>query len=80
MTNEKNYMIFSDSMSCLQVFLQTLPTNYRIIRVLEKYNQLLSRGKDIIFCWIPSHVGIKGNKEADEDAKQALSLNEAPKR
>ena len=78
-TNEKNYMIFIDSMSCLQAFLQTSPSNPRLIRVLEKYNQLISRGKDIIFCWIPSHVGIKGNEEADEAAKEALSLNEASK-
>ena len=78
-TNEKNYMIFSDSMSCLQAFLQTSFTNPKIIRVLEKYNQLISRGKGIIFCWIPSHVGIKGNEEADEAAKEALLLNEASK-
>ena len=47
--------------------------------MLEKYNQLISRAKVIIFCWIPSHVGIKGNEEADEAAKEALSLNEASK-
>ena len=47
--------------------------------MLEKYNQLKSKGKDIIFCWIPSHIGIKGNEEADEAAKEALSLNEASK-
>ena len=64
-------------MSCLQAFLQTSPTNSRIIRVLEKYNQLISRGKDSIFWWTPSHVGIKGNEEADEAAKEALLLNEA---
>ena len=32
-TNEKNYMIFSDSLSCLQAFLQTSPSNPRIIRM-----------------------------------------------
>ena len=47
--------------------------------MLEKYNQLISRGKNIIFCWIPSHVGIKGNEEADQAAKEALLLNEAAK-
>ena len=64
-------------MSYLQVFLQTSPTNPKIVKVLEKYNQLKSRGKDIIFCWIPSSVGIK--EEADEAAEEALSLNEASK-
>ena len=47
--------------------------------MLEKYNQLKSKGKNIIFCWIPSHIGIKGNEEADEAAKEALLLNEALK-
>ena len=57
---------------------------YRIVYVILSVNiaeelhfkvQLKSKGKDIIFCWIPSHIGIKGNEEADEAAKEALSLN-----
>ena len=47
--------------------------------MLEKCSQLKSRGKDIIYCWIPSHIGIEVNEEADKAAKVALSLNEAPK-
>ena len=46
--------------------------------MLKKYNRLIYRGKDI-FCWIPSHIGIKGNEEAGKAAKEALSLNEASK-
>ena len=30
--------------------------------------------KDIIFCWVPSHTGIKGNENADSAAKPALDL------
>ena len=30
--------------------------------------------KDIIFCWVPSHVVIKGNKKADTAAKSCLDL------
>jgi len=25
------------------------------------YNNLLSKNHNLIFCWIPSHTGIKGN-------------------
>ena len=70
-TNNRSYLIFSDSLSCLQALLQASPTNPWVVRVLEKYNQLKSKGKDIIFCWIPSHIGIKGNEEADEGCKRS---------
>ena len=30
--------------------------------------------KDIVFCWVPSHTGIKGNEKADFAPKSALDL------
>ena len=30
--------------------------------------------KDIVFSWVPSHTGIKGNEKADSAAKSALDL------
>ena len=49
-TNNTRYIIFSDSLSCLQAFLQASPKNPWVVRVLEKYNQLKSRGKISFFA------------------------------
>ena len=35
--------------------------------------QKLSITHNIIYCWLPSHIGIAGNEKADRAAKQALS-------
>ena len=43
-------------------------------QILEKCHNLHEIGKTISFCWVPSHVGIKGNEKADIAARTALSL------
>ena len=30
--------------------------------------------KEIVLCWIPSHIGIQGNEMVDKQAKTSLSL------
>jgi len=38
------------------------------------HNQLTKSGKSITFCRIPSHVGIRGNEDADIAAKAGLDV------
>jgi len=73
-SKEKNFIIFSDSMSSLEAisgFKLEIDIVQNIIKVCT---HLANSGKTIILCWIPSHVDIRGNERADTAAKSALSL------
>lgn len=74
---EKNNQLYSlictDSKSCLQA-LEFLKTDHPfIIRILEKLEHLKNRDLNVVFCWIPGHVGLSSNEKADSAAKKALS-------
>ena len=34
-------------------------------QILELYMNLTKEGNDIVFIWVPGHVGIRGNSPAD---------------
>ena len=36
--------------------------------------EILSKTKELELCWIPSHIGIKGNDQADSAAKTAWKI------
>ncbi len=73
-SRHKNYVVFSDSKSSLQA-LQNLWSNHPLVRrVLDLHSLLCRLNKNVVFCWLPSHVGIRGNEAADRAAKEALTL------
>ena len=72
-TFHKN-IIYSDSHSCLMALRNLKFECPNILSALEKLHNISEDGKEVVFCWIPSHVGIKGNDRADAAAKAALQL------
>jgi ribonuclease HI len=68
------FAIFSDSVSCSKAIGNAKFEDPMIKSVLEKCHFLQSTQKTIVFWWVPSHVGIRGNEKADAAAKGALDL------
>ncbi|XP_055926878.1 uncharacterized protein LOC129958418 [Argiope bruennichi] len=72
---QHNIIIYSDSMSALKAL-----SNYHnrmnpiAIRILFMLRVLEQAGLSILFCWVPSHVGILGNEKADSAAKSASTF------
>ena len=70
-SNKDKYVICVDSLSCLQAIEHQHIDHPLVLDVLEKYSALVN--KTVLFCWVPSHVGIRGNELADAAAKAALN-------
>ena len=69
------FIIFFDSLSVLKTMNHTSSKNPQIQKLLEKCHELLAY-KEIVLCWIPSHLGIQGNEMVDKQAKTSLSLEQ----
>ena len=63
----------SDSLSALQAIHNLKYDNPVLIKIHELYSQLIQEEREIIFVWVPGHVGIRGNYAADSAAKDALN-------
>ena len=68
-------VIYSDSLSCLQALQNKNMENPIIREIIYILSYLLEVGSQIEFCWIPGHVGIKGNEKADTIAKRHIFHN-----
>ena len=60
-------------MSVLQAIESQESKNPLVNRVLQACQEILSKGKFITFCWLPSHRDIRVNEDTDRAAKDALS-------
>lgn len=62
--NSSTILIITDSLSSLQALSNTFSKDPLVQRVLSRLVLLTELNKDIIFIWVPSHIGIVGNEKA----------------
>ena len=67
-SSDEEFMIITDSLSSLQA-LKSQKLNNPIVSNILHMCHYLSGHKDIVSCWVPSHIGIQGNERADVLAK-----------
>ncbi|GBN29075.1 hypothetical protein AVEN_211385-1, partial [Araneus ventricosus] len=76
---EHKFCIYSDSKSALEALSHpqngTHPLALDILCLLQS---LQARDFQILFCWLPGHVGIQGNELADAAAKTATTSWQQP--
>ncbi|XP_076049326.1 uncharacterized protein LOC143030002 [Oratosquilla oratoria] len=74
--HEETVIIHTDSRAALQALQQTRPTQdiALITTALSLIQNLVTAGKRVRLNWIPSHVGIRGNEDADAAARAASAL------
>ena len=71
MLHSTSNVILTDSL-CSILALSDLTTLHPVLQNILVPLTLLDReGKSVLFCWIPSHVGVMGNDKVDEAAKRA---------
>ena len=73
--NAKKFVIYTDSKSSIEAMCQYNPFQPLVQKAQEWLYLIYSRHKSVCFCWVPSHVGIKGNEIADAEAKAACTSN-----
>ncbi|XP_043257979.1 uncharacterized protein LOC122400522 [Colletes gigas] len=72
-TTHNKSIILTDSKSTL-LALQNLETNNSVIQNIIELNETLKRDKrEVLYSWVPAHIGIEGNEKADTAAKLASS-------
>ncbi|XP_077486833.1 uncharacterized protein LOC144098204 [Amblyomma americanum] len=69
----KEAAIYTDSRAALQLLLRPFKGPPIARRLAWRLDALCSRGTSIRLTWVPAHIGVQGNEEADFLAKSAHS-------
>ena len=73
--NCNKVVVFSDSKSALLHLVKCIKGNRGIpvaYKLLNEVIKLILKGVAVKLQWVPSHLGIKGNEEADKLARKVL--------
>ena len=68
-------VIYTDSKSAIDAISKYNSFHPLVQKAQEWLFRIEARFKSVCFCWVPAHVGIKGNELVDKEAKAACTNN-----
>ncbi|GFX70219.1 putative RNA-directed DNA polymerase from transposon X-element [Trichonephila clavipes] len=78
-SNHRHFCVYTDSMSTRESLrFLTECRHPTVIEILILLRKLERKGFDIIFSWVPGHVGILGNEQADTAARSMSDHMQRP--
>ena len=72
-SHKEHFVICTDSLSCLMAIGHLKQDHPLLHDIYEHYTYAQHQHKSVMFCWVPSHVGIQGNERVDALARLALN-------
>ena len=70
----QKFVIFSDSKSAIEALQHYCPKNSLVQQIKYQFHKLYEDNINVELCWIPAHVGIVGNENADKAARAAINM------
>ncbi|XP_069942581.1 uncharacterized protein [Cherax quadricarinatus] len=67
-----SFVVVSDSLSALQAIRKFDTSHPLVLRIQLWLCRISTKHKDIVFCWVPGHVDVQGNEQADTAARSAV--------
>ena len=64
-SKEKSFLIVADSLSSLQSILNLKYDHPVLVQILELCTKMTRAQREIVFIWVPGHVGIRGDHNRD---------------